>query len=172
MTSRVVKSCLLDEVMAVTGWSRDNASRRLSRAVRPRVVRARSGRPAGRGSFPRRRFPFWNACGRSVGDHAGSIWRWPRLPSWWRERTMGNWSCACPSKNTSCIRDQRRPEAPAGTKTAFTHIEGAALADFLGAQRFALSGGHPSWERQPRKPDLDRAGRRPCPLFEIFVGFR
>jgi hypothetical protein len=43
--SRVVKSRLLDEVVAVTGWSRDNARRRLGQAVKPRAVRPRSGRP-------------------------------------------------------------------------------------------------------------------------------
>ena len=43
--SRVVKSRLLDEVAAVTGWSRDNARRRLGQAVKPRAVRPRSGRP-------------------------------------------------------------------------------------------------------------------------------
>lgn len=45
MASRVVKSQLLDEVVAVTGWSRDNARRRLSQALTPRSVRSRSGRP-------------------------------------------------------------------------------------------------------------------------------
>lgn len=44
VASPVVKSRLLDEVMAVTGWSRDNARRRLAQAVRPRMVRPRSGR--------------------------------------------------------------------------------------------------------------------------------
>ena len=43
--SRKVKSQLLDEVVAVTGWSRDNARRRLGQAVTPRAVRPRSGRP-------------------------------------------------------------------------------------------------------------------------------
>ena len=45
IASRVVKSRLLDEVMAVTGWSRDNARRRLGQAAKPRAVRPRSGRP-------------------------------------------------------------------------------------------------------------------------------
>ena len=45
MASKAVKSQLLDEVVAVTGWSRDNARRRLAHAVRPSAVRARSGRP-------------------------------------------------------------------------------------------------------------------------------
>ena len=43
--SRGVKSRLLDEVVAVTGWSRDHARRRLGQAVKPRAVRPRSGRP-------------------------------------------------------------------------------------------------------------------------------
>lgn len=45
MASRVVKSRLLDEVVAVTGWSRDNARRRLAQANTPRPVLTRSGRP-------------------------------------------------------------------------------------------------------------------------------
>ena len=44
-SSRLERSRLLDEVVAVTGWSRDNARRRLAQAVRPRPVRTRSGRP-------------------------------------------------------------------------------------------------------------------------------
>lgn len=44
-SSKAVKSRLLDEVVAVTGWSRDNARRRLAQATRPRAVRSRPGRP-------------------------------------------------------------------------------------------------------------------------------
>jgi len=44
--SKKDKSRLLDEVIAVTGWSRDNARRRLAQAAktRPRVVRTRKPR--------------------------------------------------------------------------------------------------------------------------------
>ena len=42
---RAVKVRLLDEVVAVTGWSRDNARRRLSQALVPRPVRSKPGRP-------------------------------------------------------------------------------------------------------------------------------
>jgi len=43
--SRKAKSQLLDEVVAVTGWCRDNVRRRLGQAVTPRAVRPWSGRP-------------------------------------------------------------------------------------------------------------------------------
>lgn len=45
MASRAVKSRLIDEVVAVTGWSGDNARRRLAQANTPRPVLTRSGRP-------------------------------------------------------------------------------------------------------------------------------
>jgi len=69
IASRVVKSRLLDEVMAVTGWSRDNARRPLSRAARPRMVRARSGRPRKFSmeaiTFLERVWAIWAAAGFS-----------------------------------------------------------------------------------------------------------
>jgi len=51
------KGRILDEVMSVTGWSRDNARRRLtSAAQRPPGLDARS--PPGRGSSGRRSSPM------------------------------------------------------------------------------------------------------------------
>ena len=68
--SRRVKSQLLDEVVAVTGWSRDNARRRLGQAVKPRGVRPRSGRPK---KFSPEAIGFlervWAISGGSCGEY-------------------------------------------------------------------------------------------------------
>ena len=43
--SKSDKSRLLNEVIAVTGWNRDNARRRLVAAAKPKLVRDRTRKP-------------------------------------------------------------------------------------------------------------------------------
>lgn len=78
------KGAVLDEVIAVTGWTRDNARRRLARAaIHPpgpgRQVR-KSRASLGPGNAPTTRSESSNACGRSPAANAASTFT-PRCGS-------------------------------------------------------------------------------------------
>src|SRR5664279_5020958 len=69
--SKAEKTLLLDEVVQVTGWSRDNARRRLSQAARPRAVKSKKRQRARKYSFDALKIlqKVWAFSGGSCGKY-------------------------------------------------------------------------------------------------------
>lgn len=69
--SKAEKSQLLDEVVQISGWSRDNARRRLSQAAKPRAVKSKKHQRARKYSFDALKIlqKVWAFSGASCGQY-------------------------------------------------------------------------------------------------------